>query len=1846
MISGTAKLLLFFLVLDIAYCNRPPRFLIDGQTEIVLRLKEGDETPVGTLIYKLRGIDPDGDKLEFGVRKQSGSNVIRVETVSAAEANVYLAQPLDRETRDEYALVLTLTDGRLGHGNYVTQSLLLLVEDVNDNTPVFKPYQPTISIKEDAETGVIATLEATDADEGAYGQVVYHLQESESESKFSISTLSGKGVIRLIGNLDYETQTLHQLKVLAVDRAKQGRVNTGTAALLVKVEDVEDQPPEFVKVQPVARVAEDAPVGTPVLQVTAVDGDRGVNNPIAYSLSSNGIGEEIDLFRIERQTGNVITTKLLDRESTISGAYILQITATEIGSKIRPVPSATTEVTIMITDVNDETPTFKSTSYQCEVPENAPTNTPLTFSANSIAEVYDLDQGNNGTFQLLLKQHGEIFEVTPSKAINEATFLIRVKNSSALDYEVVKRFNLSLVARETVKYSAKSSEVSVIVDVLDRNDNYPEFTKSIYDVWVPENCPVGTTVAWVQALDDDSGAFGTKGVRYTNLAGSLADLLDLDASTGVITVKSSGGANWDREVISRHYLTVEARDDLGNGNRNTVQLVINLEDVNDNAPVFSQSKYEARLMENEANFEVPLKLDARDGDLNGTKNSEIEYSLHGIAAGNFTIEPNTGVIRPKAPLDFESFEGPSTDSTRIVHLTARASDWGDPVLYTEVPIVIYVLDANDHAPVFEELMYNKSIPENIPSGTSIFQVKAYDLDGSSPNNRLVYRIQSGASDKFTIGAETGIISIARGASLDPDLTQPTTILYSLNVIALDGATGENQKKANVTVKINILDVNNKSPVFVNPGMVSITENTPVGTEVTRVRAKDLDATANLRYKLDPTSCRAQNERGIVLTAPEFDCASLFYLEEVNGVLTVAKTIDREVVEIINLGLIVEDNASETGPQIDTAELEIRIEDVNDNNPKFRQPFYKFSVAENSKNGVIIGGVIADDADKNKSVTYTLEGRDDLVKLLYLNKNSGDLVVANRIDHEVYEWLNLTIKATDADDPPRSTRVELFVQILDENDNSPVFLPEPRMLKVPEDTAVGQKIAIVEAKDQDSGEFSKITYLLDRISSQGKFSLEPETGILRVAEELDRETKHSYLLVVEAWDNYQYGYNNGESRNAFKHINVSILDVNDNKPQLDLPKACVTITEFHDPDIIVGKFKASDADDPETPNAQIVSNFIAGNDFDLFYLRQNDSGWLEVGINRPLKGRHGNYTLTIRAQDMGTPSHSTQGDLNICVTDLNDHAPMFLRPPHNSTLKIPENATIGSALVQVIARDEDVGPNGAVRYRLKPDSAEHYKTFYLSPVSGILELHLPLNRSKQKIYDIRIEAYDLGVPSLSSEVDLTVYVSSINDYQPQFLIDEFIANFTENSLPGHEILRLPDTVDRDFYEYEGPVQICFFIVGGNENGLFRLNSETHELSVSAPLDREEQDTHLLLIKATEDCTRAPNNQSFFDSSDDSLLKVIVKVTDINDNPPKFTHRVFTGGVSTATSFGTKFMHVKAIDPDHGPNSEITYHLIGKVKMTLTEGLENLQRAPFIVEKETGSIQLNFDPQQGMKGYFDFMVMANDTGGLQDVARVFIYLLREDQRVRFILRQQPVELRTNIEKFREMLGNVTGAIVNVDEFKVHANHDGTVDKTRTDLYLHLVNRRDNSILEVAEVLKLVDQNTEKLDNVFKEFNVLDTQPGGVTALSSIQKAGTTFWLTASSLFLLLLLLLCLALCINQRHTYQRKLKAATTTAYGGLESDIDGRGLSGLSGRVPNTNKHSMEGSNPMWLKAYENEWYKNTDELSQGSDRDSLDENVLSSADDGNCPIESNRIQNVYQTLPPILPPRKMETTEL
>ena len=152
--------------------------------------------------------------------------------------------------------------------------------------------------------------------------------------------------------------------------------------------------------------------------------------------------------------------------------------------------------------------------------------------------------------------------------------------------------------------------------------------------------------------------------------------------------------------------------------------------------------------------------------------------------------------------------------------------------------------------------------------------------------------------------------------------------------------------------------------------------------------------------------------------------------------------------------------------------------------------------------------------------------------------------------------------------------------------------------------------------------------------------------------------------------------------------------------------------------------------------------------------------------------------------------------------------------------------------------------------------------------------------------------------------------------------------------------------------------------------------------------------------------------------------------------------------------------------------------------------------------------------------------------------------------------PTEVRSDIHLFKESLSNVTGAIVNADaSFKYHENLDGSVDKTKTDFYIHLVHPQQNAVLEAEEILKLIDLNIEEFDPIFKEFNVLDTQksalPVGATTLTKGGEETKNLFLvysTGTALFLALLLLVVISLCFAQRSKYQRQLKAASANAYG--------------------------------------------------------------------------------------------------
>lgn len=204
--------------------NSPPKFTTDPNgpgSEIVVVVKEGPES-VGRELLRISGEDADGDDLTFGIQSSSfGSDLVNISNnvPTRNSAIVFLIKELDREKKDSYNVVLTLTDGKLGRDKFVTKTMLIVVLDVNDNDPVFRPFRPILSFPENYRPQVIESVEAYDLDEGRFGQVLYRLQEVDKRQgpdTFKIETIEGKGVISLAGHLDYEKKSVYNLRILAI----------------------------------------------------------------------------------------------------------------------------------------------------------------------------------------------------------------------------------------------------------------------------------------------------------------------------------------------------------------------------------------------------------------------------------------------------------------------------------------------------------------------------------------------------------------------------------------------------------------------------------------------------------------------------------------------------------------------------------------------------------------------------------------------------------------------------------------------------------------------------------------------------------------------------------------------------------------------------------------------------------------------------------------------------------------------------------------------------------------------------------------------------------------------------------------------------------------------------------------------------------------------------------------------------------------------------------------------------------------------------------------------------------------------------------------------------------------------------------------------------------------------------------------------------------------------------------------------------------------------------------------------------------------------------------------------
>ncbi|XP_039438320.1 cadherin-86C isoform X4 [Culex pipiens pallens] len=682
-----------------------PKF--DPSTRMRLVLVPAD-AQVGSVIYRLRATDEEFEyPLQFELVGDAASATVQIETLpctrfnSICQANVILQRRLEAGRYYDFQVAVKDTKGGMS-----VQACSITA--TNFSTPhdlIFPHKTGIIMVPEDAKKGTELDYVLANKNPLMPKPVYLELWGSPlfAIRQKIISPEMTEGTIFLLGPLDFEKQAMYHLTVLANDAyAEPGQDSRNIAGLevVIIVEDVQDVPPVFTVAPPVTRLPPGLIPGDKVLQVHAEDGDKGVPREIRYGLVSEG-NPFTSFFEINETSGEISLLRPLDdilALTHVGDPVLLTVIAEEVKvARDEPPAMATTvQLAFFLPERSNSPPYFENDHYVTRLEENAAPGTVLSFTDPYTPRVMDDDAGKNGVFSLTLIGNNGTFEISPNVAEGHANFVIRVRDNVMLDYETAEYVHFQIVAQELGPATNLSAAVNVSVYLSDVNDNAPVFEQNDYIVDLPENMTAGTRVVQVHATDVDTGLGGK--IRYTQILGPQNTSLNLDPSSGVITVATSNHG-FDRELMPEYHLYVEARDDDGIGNRAQVLLVIRLIDVNDETPTFEKSLYEFILSQNLRNFTVPAFIKAIDGDAEAP-NNEVRYELiYGNYENKFELHPITGELKLTSALVRRakstrqrrqtSQQQQGQQESEVFVLTARAFDLGVPVRFSTTTIRVY-----------------------------------------------------------------------------------------------------------------------------------------------------------------------------------------------------------------------------------------------------------------------------------------------------------------------------------------------------------------------------------------------------------------------------------------------------------------------------------------------------------------------------------------------------------------------------------------------------------------------------------------------------------------------------------------------------------------------------------------------------------------------------------------------------------------------------------------------------------------------------------------------------------------------------------------------------------------------------------------------------------------------------------------------------------------------------------------------------------------------------------------------------------------------------------------------------
>ncbi|XP_072259081.1 protocadherin gamma-B4-like [Pyxicephalus adspersus] len=501
--------------------DNPPRFSKD-----TFEIGISESAPPGSRFVLGNARDPDlganslkdynlSPNLHFSLGEKTDSK-------GTKHPELVLEEPLDREKQQSYTLILSAFDGgqpmKTG-----TAVIKIMVQDFNDNFPVFNQDIYRITLRENFRSGsLVLQLNATDKDEGTNAEITYSFSHIPEKARHTFNVDSHTGVIKTIGELDYDATKSYEMAVEAVD----GGGLVAKCTILIEIIDVNDNIPEITVASLCSPVPEDAPPGTLVALINVKDLDSGINGDIMCLLS------ETHIFKLEPSTNNyfkLVTAQPLDREK--SSFYNITIIAEDQGV---PQLSAKKDIYLTISDVNDNPPVFDKPNFICYIPEHNPPGT-------SVVSVHASDPDDNENARLIysiINTDIDNIPVSSYVSINSMTGVLYAQRS--FDYEQIREFQFQVMAKDSGS-PPLSSNVTVRIFIIDKNDNAPKILypsqepgESALFEFIPQSAEKGYLVTKVIAVDSDSGH--NAWLSYHFLQAPDPSLFTISQQTGEIKI--------------------------------------------------------------------------------------------------------------------------------------------------------------------------------------------------------------------------------------------------------------------------------------------------------------------------------------------------------------------------------------------------------------------------------------------------------------------------------------------------------------------------------------------------------------------------------------------------------------------------------------------------------------------------------------------------------------------------------------------------------------------------------------------------------------------------------------------------------------------------------------------------------------------------------------------------------------------------------------------------------------------------------------------------------------------------------------------------------------------------------------------------------------------------------------------------------------------------------------------------------------------------------------------------------------------------------------------------------------